>query len=308
MGEQLEGRRILITGASGQVAFPVARDLVRRNQVFALGRFRYEGSRKKLEDLGVGCVVADLGGSDPLPLPDRLDHVLHFANSKSMSGDFDEDIVANVEGLGRLMAASAGAGAKSFLHCSSAAVYQHAGQRLLRESDPLGDNHRVLFPTYSICKIAAEAMVRFGARQFDLPATIARLSVPYGDNGGWPAYHLEMILSGTPIAVHPDRPALYNPLHEDDYIAQIPRLLAVAAVPATIVNWGGSEAVSLEDWCEYLGELVDMRPQFVESESALAGIALDTTRMRELLGATAVNWRDGMRRMVRTRHPEIALH
>ena len=43
--------------------------------------------------------------------------------------------------------------------------------------------------TYSIAKIAAEAVARYGARRFELPTTIARLTVPYGDNGGWPAIH-----------------------------------------------------------------------------------------------------------------------
>lgn len=58
------------------------------------------------------------------------------------------------------------------------AVYQYAGHDPLAEDAPLGDNHRSMFPTYSICKIAAESVVRFVARQFAIPTTIARLSVP----------------------------------------------------------------------------------------------------------------------------------
>jgi nucleoside-diphosphate-sugar epimerase len=43
-----------------------------------------------------------------------------------------------------------------------------------------------MFQTYSISKIAAEAMARSCARRLKLPTTIARLNVPYGDRSGWP--------------------------------------------------------------------------------------------------------------------------
>ena len=47
-----------------------------------------------------------------------------------------------------------------------------------------------------------------------LPTTIARLCVPYGDNGGWPWYHLLMMKNGVPIPVHTDGPSQYTLLHQ----------------------------------------------------------------------------------------------
>jgi len=76
-------------------------------------------------------------------------------------------------------------------------------------------------------------------------------------------------------------------------------------VPATTVNWGGSETVSLEKWCAYLGELTGLPVRFRQTESTIASLPLDLTRMHELLGRTTVHWRDGIRRMVQTRHPEL---
>jgi nucleoside-diphosphate-sugar epimerase len=162
-----------------------------------------------------------------------------------------------------------------------------------------------MLPTYSICKIAAETMARFGARQWNLPTTIARLSVPYGDNGGWPFYHLLMMQNGVEIPVYPGARNLYNPIHEDDIIAQLPKLFEVAAVPATVVNWGGSEAVRLEDWCAFLGTLTGLTPKFRTTEETLRGLALDPTRMHELVGKTEVGWRDGLRRMLAARAPDL---
>ncbi len=301
----MEGQRILITGPASQVAFPVARALAQRNEVLGLARFSKPADRERLEAVGVKCVQADLASDTLSGVPEDVDYVLNFAVAKSMDGNFDYDLAANAEGTGRLF--SRCRGAKAFLHCSSTAVYQPAGQHKLVETDPLGDNHRVIMPTYSICKIAAETVARFAAREFGVRTTIARLCVPYGDNGGWPAMHLDWMLGGHRIPIHPDAPNLFNPIHESDIIAHVPRLLEAASVPATVVNWGGSEAVSIEAWCAYLGELTGVDPEFARTDRTIGSVTIDTTRMHELLGRTDTDWCDGMRQMIRARHPELEL-
>jgi UDP-glucuronate 4-epimerase len=195
--------------------------------------------------------------------------------------------------------------AKAFLHCSSAAVYDPPDDEPRTEHSALGDNHKPLFPTYSISKIAGEVVARTMARALNVPTTIARLNVPYGDNGGWPFYHMEMMLAGIPIPVPAGIPARYNPIHEDDIIATIPKLLKAASVPATTVNWCGDQTVSLQEWCSYLGSLVGKDPIFEESAQALRGNPTDASRMHELVGAGTVDWRDGIRRMAAKFHPEL---
>jgi nucleoside-diphosphate-sugar epimerase len=297
----LEGRKILITGPTSQVAFPLARELAKSNEVHGMARFGRAEDRERIEAVGVHPLTIDLARDSLEPVPRDFDYVLNFAVVKS--ADFGYDLAANAEGAGRLM--SHCRDAKGFLHCSSGAVYQYAGNRPLKESDPLGDNHRVLFPTYSISKIAAEVVVRFAAQQWELPTSIARMSVPYGEGGGWPWFHLMMMKAGQSIAVHRERPNLYNPIHQEDYIAHVPKLLAIAEVPATTVNWGGSDAVSIEEWCGYLSELTGLEARFQESEHALGSLAMDLTRMHQLLGRTRVHWRDGIRRLVEARNPEL---
>ena len=301
----LKNEKILITGPASQVGFPIARALVRDNEMHGLARFTNPADRERLQAIGVRCLQADLATDSFAHIPDDFTYVLNFAVVKSRDGNFEYDLAANAEGTGRLMAHCRRA--KAWLQCSSAGVYQYAGHRALRESDPLGDNHRVMLPTYSICKIAAETMARFGARQWNIPTTIARLSVPYGNNGGWPALHLDWMLAGRPIPVHPEQPNVFNPLHEDDYIAHIPKLLAIAAVPATVINWGGCEAASIEEWCSYMGTLMGGEPQFVTTDKTIGSITVDLGRMHELVGRTTVPWRDGIRRMVQARHPELPL-
>jgi len=302
---ELDGQRIVITGPTGQVAKPLALSLAKNNEVTAIARFSNAAARADLEAGGVRCLPVDLAEGDFSAVPADVDYVVNMAVAKTKS--FDKDLAANVEGLGMMM--DHFRNAKAFLHCSSTAVYQANGHHAFKEDDELGDNHRVMsfMPTYSITKIAAEAMARFGARQFGLPTVIARLNVPYGDNGGWPWMHLEQVLTGQKIAVHTDEPSVYNPIHEDDIIRMVPRLLGVASVPATIVNWGGNDEVSIEEWSQYLAHLVGKKAEFVKTDQALESVTVDLTKLHSLVGPTEVHWKDGLRRMTAHFHPEVTL-
>lgn len=297
----MRGFKILITGPTGQVAAPLAKALAADNEVWGIARFSDPAARADLESAGIRCETVNLASGDFTALPSDFDYVLNLAVAKS--GRWHKDLAANAESVGLLMAHCADA--RAFLHCSSAAVYDPPDDEPRTEDTALGDNHKSLFPTYSISKIAGEVVARTMARALGVPTIIARLNVPYGDNGGWPFYQMEMMLAGMPIPVPPGGPARYNPIHEDDVIATLPRMLDAASVPATTVNWCGDQTVSLQDWCSFIGELVGREPEFQESDQALRGGPTDVTRMHELVGGTTVDWRDGIRRMVTTFHPEL---
>jgi len=300
----LTGKKILITGPTGQVALPVVERLAQTSQVYALARFSKEEDRQRIEALGATTIKADLADAASLQaVPDDLDYVLNFAVAKT--GDFDYDLAANAEGVGNLMTRCSKV--KAFLHFSSTAVYEYAGHEPRSEDAPLGDNHRVMFPTYSIAKIAAETVCRFVAHQRGIPTTIARLSVPYGDNGGWMYYHLLMMQGGIPIDLHPEAPNYYNPLHVDDYLEKIPYLLAAATTDVTTVNFGGSQRVSIEEWCAYIVELTGFEPVFQDNPRAFGSLSIDTTRMHELIGETRVDWRDGIRSQIMKLAPDLLL-
>lgn len=296
------GSKIVISGVTGQVGQPVARALAREHAVYGAARFKDSEARDELEAAGIICIQVDLAAGDVSRLPTDADYVLNFAVSKT--NDWGQDLDGNVGGVLALMEHLRGA--RGFLHCSSTAVYRPNGHQRLSEDDDLGDNHGVwpFLRTYSISKIAAEGAVRWGARRFGLPTTIARLCVPYGNGGGWPAIHLEMVLAGLAIPVHVDAPSQYHPLHDDDILMGITGLLAAASVPATVVNWGGDQMVSIEEWCSYLGDLVGQAAKFESTEQTIQSVCLDLTRMHDLLGQTKVHWKDGLRRMVEARHPE----
>jgi UDP-glucuronate 4-epimerase len=56
-----------------------------------------------------------------------------------------------------------------------------------------------------------------------------------------------------------------------------------------------------------MGELVGVEPIFEYTAAAHTPLWPDVTRMHEELGRTTVDWRDGFRRMIESRHPELEL-
>lgn len=304
----LEDKRILITGPAGQIAFPLAARLARDNEVWGIARFRDAAARERCEAAGIRTRAVDLAAPDWSDLPERVDHLLHLAAIITPGLDYDRSIRINAEGTGRVM--SRFRDAESCLVMSTCGVYASPadGNHAVTETDPLGGSPQPYAPTYCVSKIAQEAVARFAAESFGLPTTIARMNAAYGDNGGLPAMLLDAILAGHPIPVLPDRASVASPIHEDDIFAQTPRLLASAAIPATIVNWGGDEPVSTHDLCAHLAFRVGKPLELVESHEGIHQYRLDPARRIELAGACRVPWKEGLDRMIAARHPEIALH
>lgn len=296
----MQDQKILVTGPTGQVAGPVALHLAKQNEVWGAARWSDASKRTEFEAAGIRCATVDLAAGDFSEIPEDFDYVLHFACART--NEFEPDIVANGEGVGLLM--SHCRRAKGFLACSTTGVYQPDDHNPFTEESPLGDNHRVMMPSYSISKIGAEVVARYAAREFDLPTIITRLNTPYGSNGGWPYYHLMMIKNGAPIPVHTNAPSQYTLIHQDDINRTVTGLVQAATVPARIINWSGQQHVAIEEWCAYLGELIGVEPKFDQTEATLESVMTDNTRMRELVGPCEVDWKDGLRRMVEDRHPD----
>ncbi len=304
----ITGKRILVTGVTGWVAGPVAASLAEQgNTVFGVARFRDAEARAKVQQSGVEPVMVDLTADDFSTVPDELDLVLHFAVAKA--DNFDLAFRVNAEGSADLMEAVAQRSPQlsAFFHCSSTAVYAPVHGSPRKETDLLGDSHRPMpgMPTYSISKIAAEVLVRHTSRRLGIPTVIARLNVPYGDNYGWMLFHLMMMERGMAVPVHVDQPTDYAPIHADDIARSLPYLLSLASAPAEIVNWGGDEIASVEDWCVELGRLTGLTPTFAPTTATIASIVPDLTKLHDTGFRSRVGWREGMRRQVTTSRPDL---
>lgn len=295
----LDGQKILITGATGKIAFPIARELAKRNDVWGAARFSNPAYRDRLTQAGIRPVALDMATGDFAALPDDFSYVFHAAVDPGQ-GEWRRCVQTNAHNSGKLMFHCRKA--RGFVFCSTGSIYAYQGQRPLTESDGPGVPLRA---NYSFSKIAGEAVCTWISEQFNVPLTIIRICSTYGPEGGAPVDRLEAMLQGKPIRAYPDKPNNYNPIYEDDYVELGIRAMEVAAVPPIVVNWGGSETVSLEEYCAYMGELVGVQPIIEYTTAAHTPLWPDVTYMHQVLGRTKVPWREGFRRMIEARRPEL---
>ena len=218
----LAGEKVLITGATGKIGFPIAGALAERNEVWGVARLRNPGDRDKLSTAGVRPVALDVSTGDFSSLPDDFTYVFHAAVDVG-DGDWRRCVETNAHNSGELLYHCRTA--KGFVYCSTGSIYAYAGQRPLTEADGPGVPLRA---NYSFSKVAGESVCTWVAQHFEIPLTIIRICSTYGPHGGTPADRLDLILEGKPIRLHPDKPNNYNPIYEDDYVALGIRAMEVA--------------------------------------------------------------------------------
>src|SRR5689334_12929713 len=145
---QLSGKRVLVTGASGLVALPVAVELAKSNEVYAVARYSDPEQKRIVEAAGAKAIAFDLAEEDLSPLPKSVDVVINYA---VLPPSHPKHYDVNAGGTGRL--ARRYRDCEAFVHGSTGSLYQYQGERPLREDDPYG-LHSSAEP-YAASKIAA---------------------------------------------------------------------------------------------------------------------------------------------------------
>jgi len=301
----LKDKKILITGATGEVARAIAESLAPHNAVWAAARFTSPVLRQRLEQQGIRTFAWTLGDDRFDGLPSDFDHVVHAAcNIFPVAHDFDASIRANAEGTGLLMHHVRRA--KSFLYVSSLAAYSEIEDNSVprKETDALGC-HQAFAPSYGIGKVATEAVVRTLARILGLPSLIGRLGMNYGVGcSGAPDFYFKDMLAGKTIKVPPRGRSWCALVHNSDIVEQVEPLLAAASVPATVVNWAGDDWVDEREMVESMARMAGLSPKPVEDPKAgyYGGVA-DPTKRRAITGP-ARPWKKSFLAMLRANYPD----
>jgi nucleoside-diphosphate-sugar epimerase len=298
----IHDEKVLVTGVTGQIGWPLARAIAHHNEVWGCARLADEAARDRLTSAGIRPYPLDLASPDLSELPNDFTYVVHLATFQGSSTDYDYALAVNAEATGLLLTHARRA--KAALVMSTGSVYRpHADPyHAYVETDPLGDAHAVHAPTYSVSKIAQEAVARYCARSLSLPVVIARMNAAYGNEGGLLSQHLDAVISGRPVRARADAHP-YTPIHDDDIAQQLGALLDAASAPATIVNWGGDEVVTIQEWCAHFAALLgtDAVVETHPIPGTRPGNIADPQKRRSITGPCSVSWKDGVQRMVDAR-------
>jgi UDP-glucose 4-epimerase len=280
--------RILVTGAGGFLGRHLVAELGPRHEVVALTR-RPPGP--ELEGLAQ-WVSCDLRELDTSVLPDRVDAVVHLAQS-SRYREFPEgaeDMFAvNVASTFALLEYARTASASAFALASTGGVYGRS-RTPVRESDR---PHPTSF--YFRSKLAAEALLEGYSDQF---RTLAfRFFFIYGPSqqrmliptlAGRIAGREEVVIEGDPGV-------RINPIYVDDAVRVFEPALTSSATGT--FNVAGEEQVTITELVGLIGDAVGERPRVRHEAAHVEGdLVADVARMRDELSVRAqVLLVDGLR-------------
>ena len=92
---------------------------------------------------------------------------------------------------------------------------------------------------------------------------------------------------------------MHSPIHIDDIIAQVEPLLDAASNPAFIVNWGGDEHVSVQEWVRLANEWSGKQAsvQVMPAPGAPIANASDPTLRRSITGPCTKDFHTEYRRL-----------
>ena len=285
--EALDGD-ILVLGAGGKMGPTLCNLLVKAGaqRVIAASRFTDLDQKRFLESCGVTTMSVDLlHPKDFLSLP-HCPYVFNLAGYKfGATGNEDRMWAMNAWLPSRIVQRFS---ESNIIYVSSGNVYAYtsvesSGSEEKAPLAPIGE--------YAQSRLAGERLSQYWSNIQGTPLTIVRLfyatELRYGiiHDLAW------KVFSNEPIDLSM---GYVNQIWQGDANAYLCRLFSLSSSPATIVNLTGKEVLSIRNLAQQIGEVLDINPLFVGSESkdALLG---DASYLFDSMGKPCVSIEDIVR-------------
>lgn len=301
MQNTMQNKKILVTGASGQVGRGLVHMLSKQNEVHALARFSKPERMPDVQKKAAKVWQVDMGRAKPSDLPTDFDFVFHMAvgwagddtlTSQNESFHLSCDFVAD------LMKRNSPA---TFVLGSTGSVYQALAGFCKEDATPVFGGE-----TYVTSKIAMSHMARWLADAFSHKVTELRYWYPYAPYQPHPK--MDRLLSGDIFGGNPRaiNQRTYIKHHVDKTIAAAGH----ASSPPAIFNCASEENFTVRQLAE-IGATVSgaklsesaRRPGHEPGPGHLA----DTTKAVRVLGPTPITAEEGFRRYWKAQQENITV-
>ena len=260
---------ILVLGAGGKMGPTLCSMLVRAGakRVIAVSRFTDPEQKRYLEACGVKTLTKNLLNPKEFDSLPNSPYIFNLAGYKfGATGNEDLMWAMNAYLPSRIVQYFS---ESNIVYVSSGNVYAYASIRSSGSDEksplaPIGE--------YAQSRLAGERLSQYWSNIQSTPLTIVRLfyatELRYGiiHDLAW------KIFSNEPIDLSM---GFVNQIWQGDANAYLCRLFPLSNSPATIVNLTGKEVLSIRNLAQQIGEVLDINPLFVNSESkdALLGDA-----------------------------------
>lgn len=253
-GRQLDGARVLVTGADGFIgSHLVERLLVEGAKVRALCCYNSNGSRGWLDDLeygasdGLETVLGDVRDAGMMySLVAGVDVVFHLAALIAIPYSYQAPasfVDTNVVGTLNVLEAVRQAGVPRMVHTSTSEVYGTPQEVPITERHPLCGQS-----PYAASKIAADQLCEAYARSYATPVVILRPFNTYGPRQSAravvPTILRQLLAGSTQVhigSLHPRRDFTYITDTVDGFV----RMGRADLEPGTLVQLGTGRSVSI---------------------------------------------------------------
>jgi nucleoside-diphosphate-sugar epimerase len=274
---------IIILGVGGKVGICLARMIKRAapgRRVVGVSRFSEEGLEEHLRSFGVETIRCDLLDPQAVAGLPKLENMIYMAGLK-FNYKGREDFLWAMNTIAPAIVAEAFK-ASRIVSFSTIHVYPW--------SNPLHGGVTEAMPPfarpgeYANSVVGRERTFQYYSRLHGTPGRIARFVYSVDMRYGVLQEIASWVRDGKPV---PLATGHVNLLWQGDASAQILRLLKHCDVPASPINIGGPECVSVRKVATQFGEILGIEPRFVGEEQADC-LYVNCDAAAELLGNPVV--------------------
>lgn len=322
--EELDGKRILITGATGMIASVVIDILMKRNSkgkqnihVYAISR-NEQRARERFgaywDDSCFTWISHDV--NDPLPELGYMDYILHAASNthpRAYATEPVATITANVQGTYQMLEYASGHGCRRFFFFSSVEIYgeNRDGVDKFDETYSGYINCNTLRAGYPESKRLGEALCSAFAAQDGQDYVIGRFSRVYGPtmsdgDSKAVAQFIKEAVAGEKIILKSDGHQLYSYTYAVDAAVAALYLLLKGESKSAVNVVAPASDITLRELAGFLAEESGTEVGFEwPDETERAGYStatkavLDGTRLRQLGWEAHTPIRQGLSRTVK---------